>query len=53
MGKFDELEDDGLVLSEEFTRSNSEDERVSNVTSGSSYGDSDGSFLVFLDNKEG
>ena len=46
MRKLDKLEDDWLVLSEEFTSSDSEDNRVTDVTSGTSDGNSNGSFLL-------
>jgi len=46
MRKLDELEDDGLILSEEFTSSDSEDNGVTDVTSGTSDGNSNGSFVL-------
>lgn len=46
MRKFDELEDDRLVLAQEFTRGDSEHQRVTDVTSGTGDGDSHGGLLL-------
>jgi len=46
MRKLDKLEDDWLVLSEEFTSSDSENNGVTNVTSGTSDGNSNWSLVL-------